>query len=157
MSVFRVRQVKNNSCSLLLQHSCRTGWSDSKFSSLCTVHYPNALNEAWFTEGINVEVVAVCLLHTKLIWHQRYSQLWHCVVWQIGTNISEYLLSPSSGWWRQQVPLTMLLIYQLTVAGPTWQATSPPWEPHISFYMTFSKFLKSRPKSDWYEIVNSDI
>jgi len=31
-----------------------------------------------------------------------------------------------------------LHIYQLTVAGPRWQATSlsPPWEPQISFYMT---------------------
>jgi len=85
-------------------------WSYSKFpcghiSPLCTVHYPDALNEVSFSEGINVKVVAVCLLHTKLIWHQRYSQLWHCVVWQICTDISNYLLSPSSGWWRQQVPL----------------------------------------------------
>ena len=54
---------------------------------------------------VNVKVVAVCLLHTKLIWQQRYFQLWHCVVWQISTDISEYLLPPSSGLWRQQVPL----------------------------------------------------
>jgi len=33
---------------------------------------------------------------------------------------------------------TMLRIFQLTVAGPRWQATSlwPPWKPQISFYMT---------------------
>ena len=41
-----------------------------------------------------MKVVAACLLHTELIWHQRYSQLWHCVVWQICTDISEYLLPP---------------------------------------------------------------
>ena len=38
-------------------------------------------------------------------WHQRYSQLWHHVVWQICTPISEYLPPPSSGWWRWQAPL----------------------------------------------------
>ena len=108
--VFRVRQAKNRSCSLLLQHSCRAGWSYSKFphghiSPLCTAHYPDTLNEVSFTEGINVKVVAVCLLHTKLIWHQRYSQLWHHVVWQIRIDISKYLLPPSWGWWRRQVPL----------------------------------------------------
>ena len=52
-----------------------------------------------------MKVVAVFLLHTKLIWHQRYSQLWPHVIWQIRTDISEYLLPPSSGWWRWQVPL----------------------------------------------------
>ena len=57
------------------------------------------------TEGINVKGVAVCLVLTTLIWHQRYSRLWHRAVWQICTDISEYLPPPSSRWWRQQVPL----------------------------------------------------
>ena len=105
-----------------------------------------------------MKVVAVCLLHTKLIWHQRY-QLWHRAVWQICTDISQYLPFPSSEWWRQQVPLRRLHNYWLTVAGPRWQATSPPppcWEPQISFYTTLNKSLKSWPKPYWNEIVNSD-
>ena len=38
-----------------------------------------------------------------------------------------------------------LHIYQLTVAGRSWQATSlsPPWEPQISFYMTLNTSVKS--------------
>ena len=51
---------------------------------------------------------------------------------------------------------TMLHNYRLTVAGPRWQATSfsPLWESQISFYMILNK---SRPKSDWYETVNSGL
>ena len=44
---------------------------------------------------------------------------WHRVVWQ--------------------VPVRQCYVsYHLTVAGPSWQATSlsPPWEPQISFYDT---------------------
>jgi len=44
-------------------------------------------------------------MHTTLIWHQRYSQLWHRAVWQICTDISEFLPPPSWGWWRWQVLL----------------------------------------------------
>jgi len=49
--------------------------------------------------------VDVCLLFAKLIGHQRHFQLWHRVVWQICTNISEYLPPPSSGWCRRHVHL----------------------------------------------------
>ena len=102
-----------------------------------------------------MKVVAVCLLHTKLIWHQRYSQLWHRVVWQICNDISDRsitLILEATG-----SPQTMLHIYQLTVAGLRWQAPSlsPPWELQITFYMTLNKYFKSWSKSDWYDIVNS--
>ncbi len=104
-----------------------------------------------------MKVVAFCLLHTKLIWHQRYSQLWHRAVWQICTNISRVpaisiiRLMEAAG-----SSQTMLHNYRLTVAGPRWQATSfsPLWESQISFYMILNK---SRPKSDWYETVNSGL
>ena len=96
-----------------------------------------------------MKVVAVCLLNTKLIGHQRYSQLWHHVVWQIHTDITEYLPPPSRVMEVAGSHQTMLYIYQLTVAGPRWRATplSTPWEPQISFYMTLNKYLKSWPKS----------
>ena len=70
-----------------------------------------------------MKVVDICLLPTKLIWHQRHFQLWNCVVWQICTDISECLLPPSSGWWRQQVPLRLCYTStSLTVAGPRKQS-----------------------------------
>jgi len=97
-----------------------------------------------------VKGVAVCLVHTTLIWHQRYSQLWHRAVWQICTNISEYLLPPSSGWWRQQVPLrhvTYLPAYSGWTKVMSNIIITTLREPQISIYMTLSKSLKSRPKS----------
>jgi len=97
-----------------------------------------------------MKVVAVCLLLPKLIWHRRYSQLWHCVVWQILTNISEYLLPPSSRVMEVAGSCQMMLhIYWRTVAVPRLQATSlsPPSEPQISFCVTLNKSLQSSPKS----------
>ena len=141
--VFRFRPAKNR-CSFLLQHSCRGGWSYSKFqcgliSPLCAVHYPYALNKVSFTEGINVKVVAVCLLHTELIWHQKiFSVVAPCSLADMHRHFGVPATSIIRVVEMAGSSHTMLLIYCLTVAGPRWQATSspPPWEPQISFYDT---------------------
>ena len=69
-----------------------------------------------------IGVVAVCLLHTKLISHQRYSQSWHRVDWQICTDISDHSITLILE--ATDSSQTMLHIYQLTLAGWRWWATS---------------------------------
>ena len=97
-----------------------------------------------------MKVVALCLLHTKLIWHQIYSQLWHRIVWQICTHFR--IRAASIIRVPRQVPLRRCYIS----TGLQWldkQHHYSHLENLRSHFMTLNKALQSRPKSDWYLIV----
>jgi len=157
----RPRTVVALCCYIIL-----TGQGDQILNSDVNIRHPCAqciTLQLWMKRNlpwrINMKVVAVCLVHTTLIWLQYFSDVAPCSL----ADTRQHFRVPAPSIIRVMKAAgssqVMLHIYRLTVGGPRWQSASlsPLWEPQISIYITFNKSLKSWPKSDWYEIVISDI
>ena len=100
-----------------------------------------------------MQVVAVCLVHTKnilscgTVQSSRYALTFQSICHLHhqddggGRFLSDVTYLPADSGWTKVMSNIIITTR----------------EPHISIYVTLNKSLISRPKSDWYEVVNSDI